>query len=200
MFRVFDQSAPEGAPPDESESAQPVGQADLDKFKDELLGTLKSDFDTRFSGFQQIIAKRDQRIDQLESTLSELKTADLSDDERVQLEKDALAQERAAIAAERELLALQKDYPDEVEFYKTVLDQPSAKDQIALLHTWRKPAENQVPEPTPDEGATSSDQSAVDPNNPAAETTDGLDYQAQFERDPGLADRLLKGANRLSGR
>jgi hypothetical protein len=199
---MTDQSAQLGATSQEpSDQPQAVGQADLDKFKEELLGMLKSDFDTRFAGFQQIIAKRDERIGNLESVLQELKTVDMSDDERVQLERDALAQERAAIAAERELMELQSEFPEEIKLYKSVVDKASAKDQIVLLREWRNSlTANQTPEPTPGEGEeTTPNQSAIDPNNPAAPTSDGMEPLAQFERDPSLADRILQGARRLSG-
>lgn len=196
---MTDQSAQQGATSDEP-SAQPVGQADLDKWKQEIATTLNENFDKRFSGFQQIIAQRDQRIDELASMLNELKTADLSDDERVQLEREALEQEKAAIAAERELLSIQQEFPDEVDLYRQVLEKDSAKDQIALLRQWKESLTAQpATEPNPGEdGDDPLNQSAIDPNNPAATTTDGMDYQTQFEKDPSLVDKILRGAKRLS--
>jgi hypothetical protein len=196
---MSDQLAQQGATSDEP-SAQPVGQADLDKWKQELTTTLSGEFDKRFQGFQKIISERDRKIDDLTSMLEELKTADLSDDERVQLEREALEQEKAAIAAERELLSIQQEFPDEVTLYRQVLEKDSAKDQIALLRQWKESLTQQpAPEPDPNEnGDDSQNQSAIDPNNPAATTTDGMDYQTQFEKDPSLVDKILRGAKRLS--
>src|SRR5688500_5235875 len=194
---LFDQSAPEGATSEEP-SAQPVGQADLDKWREELSSSLQKDFDKRFAGFPNILAERDAKIDDLASVLNELKTADMSDDERVQLEREALAQERAAVAAERELLTLRAEFPDEVDLYQEVLKAPTSRDQIALLNQWRKSQEQPASNPNPtDEGDDSSNQSAIDPNNPAATSTDGMDYEAQFESDPSLADKILHSAKRL---
>lgn len=190
-----DQSALEGVTSGEP-NASPVGQADLDKWRDEFAASLNENFDKRFGGFQKILAARDEQVAELKNMLTELKTADLSDDERVQLERESIEQERAAIAAERELLALQADFPDEIDLYRKVLDQTSAKDQISLLREWRDSfAQNQQSAPTGDEtpGDDDSTQSAVDPNNPPAETTDGMDYDSQFDKDPSLVDKILRG-------
>lgn len=192
---MTDQSAQLGAASEEP-SASPVGQADLDKWRQDIVASLNEGFDKRFGGFQKILATRDEEVKELKNMLQELKTADLSDDERVQLEKEALAQERAAIAAERELLALQADYPDEIDLYRKVLEQPTAKDQIGLLREWRDSfAQNQQSVSTGDEtpGDDDSIQSAVDPNNPPVETTDGMEYGDQFAKDPSLVDKILRG-------
>lgn len=194
-----DQSAQEGATSDEP-SVSPVGQADLDKWRDSIVTTLNKSFDDRFKGFQGIISKRDEKIEELATMLTELKTADLSDDERVQLEKDALKQERSALAAERELMAMQADFPDEIDLYRKVLDAGSSKDQIALLRGWRESfTGNQEPEPAVDGQDNPLNLSAVDPNNPPAPSDDGMDYESQFERDPSLVDKLLRSAKTLSG-
>lgn len=192
---MTDQSAQLGATSDEP-SASPVGQADLDKWREEIVASLNEGFDKRFSGFQKILATRDDEVKELRNMLRELKTADLSDDERVQLEREALEQEKAAVAAERELLAMQADFPDEIDLYRKVLDQPTAKDQISLLREWRDSfSKNQQSASTGDEtpGNDDSTQSAVDPNNPPVETTDGMEYQDQFTKDPSLVDKILRG-------
>lgn len=190
-----DQSAQLGATSDEP-SASPVGQADLDKWREEIVASLNEGFDKRFGGFQKILATRDEEVKELKNMLRELKTADLSDDERVQLEREALEQEKAAIAAEKELLALQADFPDEITLYRQVLEQPTAKDQISLLREWRDSlTKNQQSASTGDEtpGDDASDQSAVDPNNPPVETTDGMEFEDQFTKDPSLVDKILRG-------
>lgn len=190
-----DQSAQLGATSDEP-SASPVGQADLDKWREEIVASLNEGFDKRFGGFQKILATRDEEVRELKNMLRELKTADLSDDERVQLEREALEQEKAAIAAEKELLALQADFPDEITLYRQVLEQPTAKDQISLLREWRDSlTKNQQSASTGDEtpGDDASDQSAVDPNNPPVETTDGMEFEDQFTKDPSLVDKILRG-------
>lgn len=196
---VLDQSAQEGAISNEP-SAQPVGQADLDKWRTEITSAISQDFDKRFGGFQKILAERDRKVTELEQSIQELKTLDMSDDERVQLEKDALAQERAALAAERELLALRSEFPEEVDVYQKVLDAPTSRDQIALLNEWRLSQQQPANEPDPnEEGDNSSNQSAIDLNNPAQPNTDGMDMQSQFEADPSLADKVLRSARRLRG-
>lgn len=189
----FDQSAQDGGTSDEPATA-PVGTADLDKWRQELTTTLTQSFDERFKGFQKILSTRDSEVAELKDMLKELKTADLSDDERVQLEREALEQEKAALAAERELLALQADFPEETDLYRKVLEQPTAKDQISLLREWRTSlTPNQQAEPTPkDDGENASNQSAIDPNNPPVETTDGMDYEAMFEKDPSQLDKILR--------
>lgn len=199
MTLDFDQSAQDGDTSQEPVAA-PVGTADLDKWRKEITDTLTGEFDTRFKGFQKILADRDSKVEELRTMLTELKTADLSDDERAQLERESIEQERAALAAERELLSLQSDFPEETEIYRKVLEQPTAKDQISLLREWRQAAaqQNQQPDPASDDGGAQepSNQSAIDPNNPAVQTTDGMDYDSQFESDPSLADKILR-AGRL---
>lgn len=196
---LIDQSAPEDATSDEP-SVQPVGQADLDKWRNELTASLNENFDTRFKGFQKLLGERDRQIGEINTMLTELKTADLSDDERVQLEREALDQERAAIAAERELLTLRAEFPDEVDLYQEVLKAPTSRDQIALLNQWRVSQQQPADDTTLTDGEDDlSNQSAIDPNNPAAPSTDGMDYQTQFEADPTLADKVLRGARRLAG-
>lgn len=192
---MTDQSAQLGATSEEP-SASPVGQADLDKWRQEIVASLNEGFDKRFGGFQKILATRDEEVKELKNMLQELKTADLSDDERVQLEREALAQERAAIAAEKELLAMQAEFPDEIDVYRRVLEQPTAKDQISLLREWRDSfSQNQQPASTGGEtpGNDDSTQSAVDPNNPLVETTDGMAFEDQFAKDPSLVDKILHG-------
>lgn len=191
-----DQSAQLGATSDQP-SAQPAGQADLDKWREEIVTSLNEGFDRRFSGFQKVLATRDEQIADLRNMLQELKTADLSDDERVQLEREALEQEKAAIAAEKELLAMQAEFPEEIDLYRKVLEQPTAKDQISLLREWKSSfaAQNQQSDPSgkDEEPGDDSSKSAVDPNNPPVETTDGMTYDDQFEKNPSLVDQILRG-------
>lgn len=196
---TFDQSGNEGAANGEQSSAQPVGQADLDKWRTEITSAISQDFDKRFGGFQKLLSDRDRKVQELEQSIQELKTVDMSDDERVQLEKDALAQERAALAAERELLALRGEFPDEVDLYQKVLEAPTSRDQIALLNEWRLSQQQPAPNPNPEDEGDTSNQSAIDLNNPAQSNTDGMDTQAQFEADPSLADKVLRSARRLRG-
>ena len=91
---------------------------DFEKFKTEFLNEINKTIDTRFSGFQSIIDRRDKNVESkwkaYDETLKELKSRTLSDEEREQLEQRAEAEEFAALKAENELLKLGKEQERQV--------------------------------------------------------------------------------------
>lgn len=180
-------------------SPAPVGQSDLDKWRQEIVGDITKVTDERFSGIQKLFARRDTKLQALEQTVEQLKSRTLSDDEREELTDKATRERLAAVEAENEVLRLSREYPAEtVSLFEALLGAESAKDQLEILKTLKKvEAEQPTPTPTPTPegiGAPSVQpaSSEVDPNNPPADLTDGLDFEKAFEQDPSLIDKILR--------
>jgi len=192
-----DQSALDSGTSD-TPAAPVVGQADLDAWRTSIVADLTRVTDDRFSGFQKLLAKRDQKLGSLEQTLEELKSRTLSEDEREQLTDKALQERLRAAEAENEILKLSREYPAEVvSDFESLLGAESAKDQLEILKRLRTPAEQPaiVTAPSPEGIGAPSVQPAsseVDPNNPPTEFQDGLDWEQAFTQDPSLLDKILR--------
>ncbi len=194
---------PEGATPAQTPVAPAnpeQGSLDFEKFKTELMGEVTKALDTRFSGFQSIIDKRDTESKKqwkaYQETLNELKSRTLSDEEREQLEAKAGSQELEALRMENELLKMKDEYgPEIVSTFERLLSAETPRDQLEIMKAFRSPNEQpQQPATQPESPATPS--APVDPNNPVSEApVDGSDWEAQFEKDPSLADKILKRLN-----
>lgn len=178
------------------------GAMDFEKFKTEFLNEINKTIDTRFSGFQSIIDRRDKNVESkwkaYDETLKELKSRTLSDEEREQLEQRAEAEEFAALKAENELLKLGKEYePEIVDTFTKLLQAETPRDQLEIMKAFRTGTTSEPPTPPANQPTPATPSGNVDPNNPPADDpVDGSDWQGQFEKDPSLADRILK---RLGG-
>jgi len=166
--------------------------ADIEKVKAEIA----SAFDERAKGFQRLLAGRDETIKALSEQLDELKTAGLSEDERVQLREQRLAEENEKLRTELELLELSREYGDEYPIFRELIDAPTAKDQLEAIRKMRKAS---VPAPSP-APAEEPETSLPDMNNPMR-GTDGWGFLPDgTPMSDDLADRLLKSVSRVPWR
>lgn len=195
MEGEFDQSQLEGGITGEP-AANPVGSLDLDKFRDELLSSVTGEFDKRFSGFQKTLAKRDEKISELERMVQEANRADLTEDQRTALDVQEKDAQIARLQMALELKELEREFPQAGPVFGKILEADSPRAQMEILNELLSPRGEETPTEQPEAQPTPA---SVDPNNPPDTGTDGMSYEAAFEKDPSLLDRILKGAPRLRG-
>lgn len=179
-------------------NSQGAGSLDFDKFKQDILGAVTSSFDERFSGFQKMLAKRDSRLDELAKMIDQANRAEMSDEQRLALEDQEKDAQIARLQMQLELRELEREFPSVAPVFDRILKAETPREQLEILNEAFAPKQEQptqTPEPTADSGGNSS----VDPNAPADTGLDGLTATQAFEKDPGLAERLLKGVGRLRG-
>ena len=151
------------------------------------------EFDKRFSGFQSMLDRRDNSINELKSIVETLKTANLSPEEQEQLSSDKREAEVAALKRENEILKMRKEYPDEVDFLQTFLSSQSLEDQFKALRSYKKPIEAQPAEP-----AVGDEAPPVTPNNSRRETAiSAADLSGQMNEK--LAKKLLEDTSEERG-
>lgn len=171
-----------------------VGTLDLEKFKSEILGAVNSSFDERFKGFQKTLSKRDQKVEELERQLREANRVDLTEDERVALDVQEKDAQIARLQMALELKELSSEFPDVAPHFSRILEADSPRAQMEILQSVLHPKKEETAQEQPSEQAQPA---SVDPTNPPADSDDGLNYEAMFEKDPSLLDRILKGTSRL---
>ena len=192
----FDQSQVDA--PTTDQSASGVGQLDLDKFKNDILSAVTSSFDERFQGFQKILSKRDKELEAIRNEVQQANRSTLTEEEVAALEVQEKDQQIAALQRALELKELEREFPDVAPHYSKILEADSGRAQMEILRELLSPKKEERPNEQPD-SALEPQVSSVDPNAPADTGTDGLNYDQMFEKDPGLLDRILKGATRLRG-
>lgn len=175
------------------------GSSEFEKFKTELLNELDAKMDKRYSGWQSLLSERDKVIKSIANSLDEVKTSQMSESER---EQHLTAQEKQKIReleAENALLKMRDEFPEAVPVFTKILQHDNPREQLEILQGILKPSAPEQPttsKPNPETG-TQEASGNVDLNNPASGDFDGLSTQQAFEKDPGLADRLLKGVQRM---
>ena len=198
MADDFDQSGDGSITGNEpAANAGGVGSLDLDKFKNDILGAVTSSFDERFKGFQKIMAKRDSQIDELARKIEEANRSDMTDEQRTALEDQEKDAQIARLQMQLELRELEREFPSVAPVFDRILKAETPREQLEILNEAFAPRQEQ-PEQTPEPTAQGGN-SSVDPNAPADTGIDGLAAEQAFEKDPGLADRILRGVGRLRG-
>jgi len=182
------------------ETPAPVGAVDLDKFKAELLTDLEGSMNKRYAGWQKMLEDRDKKIGFIEQEIENVKTSTMSESEK---EKHVQSLEKSRIdqlEVENALLKLGKEFPDEVPLFEEILAKNDPRSQLEILRRIRTGTTTQEPPADPAAPPAEGQPEAsgtVDPNNPADDTLDGMTSEAAFERDPTLADKLLKSVGVL---
>lgn len=148
---------------------------------------LMSELDKRFSGFQGLL---DKRTAQFETQLAELKTADMSPEEREQFAASEAQKKVERLERENELLRQRKQYAEEVDLLEEFFKQGSLTDQLALLAKFRKAVAAEEPQGGDDAGQPTP----VDMNNPKRRTDISI-ADASGKMDEQLADKLLGSAS-----
>jgi hypothetical protein len=175
---------------DEESTEQPVAQ-DLGAFQKSLM----EEFDKRIRGLQ---GSTDRRMEEFKAELANLKTADLSPEEREQEQAAVVQRELDRVRRENELLKMRKGHPDEVDFLEQFLGASSLDEQLKLLADFRKPkavAEESEEEPEPEKKVT-----PVDKNNSPRKT--GPLNLAELGKGPMSAEfakRLLEASGNEKG-
>lgn len=184
MAEELDQSAEDaGASAETPASSNAV---DLDA----VMAALGKKIDERFSGFQSLI---DKKVSPLASQLEELKTAGMSPEEREQLEEEAAKSRVSALERENQLLKLRTSEPDAVDFLMALESAESFEDQLALVKSkFGAGAAAQVEAAV--EAAEGETTPAVDPNNPARPSQQGIVAGLSGEMNEQIADALMEGA------
>lgn len=198
MVDEIDQSQTEsGITSEEPEAANSTPSLDLDKFREELLGSLNSSFDERFKGFQKTLSKRDEKITQLEQRVLEANRADLTEGERTALDVQEKDEQIARLQMALELKELASEFPAVAPVFSDILEADSPRAQMEILARVLSPKEQVVAQEQLSSQA--QEPSVVDQNNPPETGVDGMSYEDAFEKDPSLLDRILKGSARLRG-
>ena len=168
------------------QSTEPTSAPNVDLSA--LQAALTTEFDKRFSGMQSLL---DRRTQEFQSQLAELKTADLSPEEREQLQVSEAQSRVAALERENELLKLRREYPEEVDLLTDFMAKSSLQEQLTLLSQFRKAqaeAESQGEEPT-------EQPTPVDKNNPSRKTELSLADFADGNMTGDLAKKILGSSN-----
>jgi hypothetical protein len=175
---------------------QPQGTpADLDALVEKMNAKFTEEFGKRFSGLQGLLDRRDAEYRQL---LDDLKTADLSPEEREQVQASKLQQEVEQLRRKNEILSMRKSHPDEADLLERFLEAQSLEDQLNLLATFRKAEAPNAPEPVEGEAAADGKPTPVDKNNPARPSIP--DLSAAPERmNQDLANQILQGSGNDRG-
>lgn len=148
---------------------------------------LMQEFDKRFAGFQSIL---DKRTSEFQRELAELKTADMSPEEREQFAASEAQREVDALKRENELLKMRREFAEEVDLLETFFEKGSLREQLELLSQFRKAqAEVEAPGVEVEEQPT-----PVDKNSPPRRSQVSLAELAR-EMDGDLADKLLGSSN-----
>lgn len=161
---------------------QPV-QPDLDA----LVSKLTADLDKRFSGFQGLLDRRDSEYRQM---LEDLKTADLSPEEREQEQASRLKTELEQYKRKVEILNMRKDFPEEVDLLTALLEGQSLQDQLSLLAKFRKVEAAAKPQ----EGDNEEQPTPVDGNNAPRRSSLSL-ADAATKMNKELSEKILNDSN-----
>lgn len=151
------------------------------------LAALEAGYEERIKGFQRLLANRDQEKSALERELKELKTADLSEDERVQLTLAELQEEKDRLETELELVKLGSKYQDEMPLYQKLLGAQTAEEQLEFLRSLRSSGAAPA-------GKAPAESSDLDLNNPRQSAPAGMILPDGTMMTDELAERILKGA------
>jgi hypothetical protein len=161
---------------------------------------LTAKFDERFKGLQRVIAEKDEALKTRERELQEVRMSGMSQDEKDALEWETLQKENAELRQKAQLLELQSDYPDEMSYFKRILEGKSPKEQLDVLREMRKQqAQASVSQDPTAELET--DVPDVDHNNPPAvrepvSSSSGDGFNGVPWTDE-LADRVLRSVKRM---
>ncbi len=172
---------------------QPVAPAAPDL--DALVEKLNEGFDKRFRGFQSVMDQRDAEYRQL---LDDLKTADLTPEEREQVEQSKMQAEIESLRRKNEILSMRKNHPEEVDLLEQFLEAKSLEDQLSLLAQFRKADATNAPEGEEPEAAADGKPTPVDKNNPARSSQPGLEAAAE-RMNKELAEQILNSSGNDKG-
>lgn len=148
-----------------------------------LQDALMAEFDKRFSGVQSLL---DRRTSEFQSQLEELRTADLSPEDREEVLARKAQEEVERLKRENELLRLRKDFPEEVDLLSDFMEKSSLQEQLALLSGFRKAKAEEQAQGEPPQGQPTP----VDKNNPPRRQEVSLADMAG-EMTNELADSIL---------
>lgn len=145
---------------------------------------LSAEFDKRFSGIQSLL---DRRTSEWQAQLEELKTVNLTPEEREQLQASEAQKKLAQLERENQLLKMRKNFPEEVDLLEQFLSADSLESQLDVLSKFRKAqAEAEAQGAEPKEQPT-----PVDMNNPPRKQEVSLaDLGDKMTNE--LADKILK--------
>lgn len=154
--------------------------------------------DKRVSGFQQMLAQKDEALQESQQRLREFEIAGLSEDERSALQQQERDAEIERLRLENELFRLQEQHPRGATIYRRLLEPGlTAQQQVALLdellgqqQSSAAPAPSPTPPaPTPEAGGTVP----VDRNNPAHSLGSDVEVLPNGEiMTDEVADRILR--------
>jgi hypothetical protein len=185
----------------ESASAEtPAAPAiDIEALKAQLKAELSSEYDSRISGLQTALNKKDAEAKAARERARELEMSGMTQDEKDALEWEQTNERIAALSRENALLKLQSEYPDLVPIYQQMIEATDVKAQLELLANYKKALTTpptQTPAPEPELAIP-----GVDPNNPPSlpplPTADApmSPYGQPWTKE--LADRVLKSVSSL---
>lgn len=141
---------------EEALAAVPEGTENLNEDK---LAELRQEMNQRYSGFQSLL---DKKMAEIVDTISELKTARMSPEEREELEEVETKRELAKLKRENDILKMRTKYPEAVDTLMQVLDQQSLEKQLEILTALSK-GKNSGPTPSEEPDVSPA---PVDANNP----------------------------------
>lgn len=176
-----------------TEAVEQPGTPDLDA----LVSKLTADLDKRFSGFQGLLDRRDSEYRQM---LEDLKTADLSPEEREQEQASRLKAELDSYKRKVEILSMRKEFPEEVDLLTSLLEGQSLQDQLSLIAKFRKvetpakpPEGDNGEQPTPVDGNNAPRKQSFSLADAATKMNKELSEKILQDSDePGILNRLRK--------
>jgi hypothetical protein len=160
-----------------------------------LIKELNDGFEKRFRGVQALMDQRDEKYRQM---LDDLRNADLTPEEREQVEASKWQQEAERYKRKAELLSLARSFPEEVDLLDKYAETTNLAEQIQLLSQFRKATPPAAPTSDEEQAEADGKPTPVDLNNPARKGQPALEAAAE-RMNKELSEQILSSSGNDKG-